>query len=310
MKYLTATALLICLFIPAFNETAAQDRSWTEVFRNAEFFRVSMPNQPKEEFQTKRYGDLNVSGRWYEAGADGASYAVWALVNANHKSTDDPDTTLDECADLIWEALLKPARDKLPIDGSVRAAMTYAKELPANPIAGREYTLTIGELTGTTQFYIADARIYVLLAMNAPGGAWERRKFFESFATLPGLPLQQKLYGDPLVGVSQPSQSGRSSDADEVFAAKDTTQRVRILEKTEPTYTDSARKYGVQGTVVLRAVFAGDGDVKRVYVTRKLPHGLTQAAVTAARGIKFSPAMKDGRPVSQYMQLEYNFNLY
>jgi hypothetical protein len=130
MKYLATAAVLLFLFSATFNETAAQNGSWVEVSRDAEFFRVSMPNQPKEEFQTKGYGDLNVSGRWYETGADGASYAVWALVNANQKSADDPDTYLDKCADLIWEALLKPARDKLPNDGRVRASMAYIKELP------------------------------------------------------------------------------------------------------------------------------------------------------------------------------------
>ena len=91
MKYLT-TAVLLFLFSATFNQPAAQNKSWIEVSRDVEFFRVSMPNQPKEEFQTKGYGDLNVSGTWYEAGADGASYAVWAFVHANHKSTDDPDT--------------------------------------------------------------------------------------------------------------------------------------------------------------------------------------------------------------------------
>ena len=33
-------------------------------------------------------------------------------------------------------------------------------------------------------------------------------------------------------------------------------------------------------------------------------------AVKAARLIKFDPPMKDGHPVSMWMQLEYNFNLY
>jgi hypothetical protein len=37
---------------------------------------------------------------------------------------------------------------------------------------------------------------------------------------------------------------------------------------------------------------------------------LTEKAISAARMIKFMPAMKDGRAVSQYIQIEYNFNLY
>jgi hypothetical protein len=32
-------------------------------------------------------------------------------------------------------------------------------------------------------------------------------------------------------------------------------------------------------------------------------------AVKAARQIKFIPATKDGRPVSQFIQIEYNFRI-
>jgi hypothetical protein len=41
-----------------------------------------------------------------------------------------------------------------------------------------------------------------------------------------------------------------------------------------------------------------------------LPDGLTEACINAARKIKFIPAMKDGRFVSQYVTIEYNFNIY
>ena len=36
--------------------------------------------------------------------------------------------------------------------------------------------------------------------------------------------------------------------------------------------------------------------------------GLTERAIEAAKRIKFTPAMKDGKPVSVWMQLEYNFS--
>ena len=36
----------------------------------------------------------------------------------------------------------------------------------------------------------------------------------------------------------------------------------------------------------------------------------TEKAIGAARQIRFVPARKNGQPVSMYMQLEYNFNLY
>jgi hypothetical protein len=36
----------------------------------------------------------------------------------------------------------------------------------------------------------------------------------------------------------------------------------------------------------------------------------TTEAIKAARQIKFQPAIKDDKPASTYIQLEYNFNLY
>lgn len=87
-------------------------------------------------------------------------------------------------------------------------------------------------------------------------------------------------------------------------------QRPRLLAKPEPQYTEEARRNQVSGTVVLRVVFASSGEVVQVRALNTLPFGLTERAIAAAHQIKFVPAMKNGRPVSVYMQLEYNFNLY
>jgi protein TonB len=87
-------------------------------------------------------------------------------------------------------------------------------------------------------------------------------------------------------------------------------QRARLLFKPEPQYTEEARRNQITGTVVLRAVFASSGEVVQVRAINSLPFGLTERAIAAARQIKFNPATKNGRAVSVYMNLEYNFNLY
>jgi len=61
---------------------------------------------------------------------------------------------------------------------------------------------------------------------------------------------------------------------------------------------------------MLRAVFAGNGTVTDVFVSQALAFGLTAQAVEAAKGIRFTPATKDGKPVSMWLELQYNFNLY
>ena len=101
------------------------------------------------------------------------------------------------------------------------------------------------------------------------------------------------------------------TDADRtVFSPTEVTTKVRVLSKPEPTYTETARDARIEGTVVLRAVFAADGKVKNILVLSRLPNGLTERSISAARKIKFEPGTKEGQPVSMFMQLEYNFNLY
>jgi len=85
--------------------------------------------------------------------------------------------------------------------------------------------------------------------------------------------------------------------------------KIRLLTKPEPSYTVEARNHRITGTVILKAVFAKTGYVENISVISGLPYGLTERAIASARMIRFTPAMKDGKPVSMWMQLEYNFNL-
>ena len=103
---------------------------------------------------------------------------------------------------------------------------------------------------------------------------------------------------------------GGSDNNGQPFNGSQVEQRARVLFKPEPTYTEEARRNQITGTVMLRVVFASNGDVVQIRAVHTLPFGLTERAIAAARQIKFVPAVKGGRPVSVFMQLEYNFNLY
>jgi TonB family protein len=100
------------------------------------------------------------------------------------------------------------------------------------------------------------------------------------------------------------------TDYNKTFSPREVTQKARILARPEPQYTEEARKNQVSGTVVIKAVFSSSGAVTNIRAVSSLPYGLTEKAIAAARQIKFAPAMKDGRAVSQFVQIEYNFNLY
>ena len=89
-----------------------------------------------------------------------------------------------------------------------------------------------------------------------------------------------------------------------------------LLTTTHDTHTpplleaQRARSESVSGRIIMRCVFASDGSVKYILVTESLPFGLTEAAIAAAKRIKFVPAAINGKPVSTYMQLEYNFAIF
>lgn len=92
------------------------------------------------------------------------------------------------------------------------------------------------------------------------------------------------------------------------FRHNEVTRKAMITFKPQPGFTDEARKNSVSGVVRLRAVLNFSGAVTNISVVKGLPDGLTEKAIAAARQIRFSPAQKDGRAVSQHVMLEYNFD--
>ena len=111
-------------------------------------------------------------------------------------------------------------------------------------------------------------------------------------------------------GIGGGKGNNPNPDVDRVYSSPDVTQRARVLFKPEPQYTEEARKNSITGTVILRVVFSRTGEVTNIRAMQSLQGGLTEKAIAAARQIRFVPATRNGQPVSMYMQLEYNFNLY
>jgi TonB family protein len=107
------------------------------------------------------------------------------------------------------------------------------------------------------------------------------------------------------------ARAGAAADPSrKIYGTRDGIKRAQILAKPTPGYTEAARQAGVSGVVRVRVVLGADGTVRHVLVLRRLSHGLTEKAIEAARQVRFNPATLDGRPVSQYVVLEYGFNLH
>lgn len=88
------------------------------------------------------------------------------------------------------------------------------------------------------------------------------------------------------------------------------TVNYRIIAKPKATYTDAARTNGVQGNVRLKVTLLASGRVGPITPVTRLPHGLTEQAIAAARRIQFEPKQVNGRPQSVVVTVDYGFNIY
>src|ERR1051325_11491820 len=81
------------------------------------------------------------------------------------------------------------------------------------------------------------------------------------------------------------------------------------IHRTDPKYTDTARKAHVAGVVIVEAVIDKSGNVDRVKVLKGLEFGLTDQAVEAVKQWKFKPGTLNGEPVDVIFNLTVNFTL-
>lgn len=95
-----------------------------------------------------------------------------------------------------------------------------------------------------------------------------------------------------------------------IFSPTEVTEKAQILRRPEPLYPREARSSQANGRVKLLLVLGADSTVKHILALRSSHPLFTEASVQAARRIVFEPAIKDGRPVSTAVSIEYNFQTY
>jgi TonB family protein len=120
-------------------------------------------------------------------------------------------------------------------------------------------------------------------------------------------PPDSDYWQDRLETLELYAQPISSPDQRSVFGASEMDQSARILDAPVAVYPDEARAKKVHGEVRLRLVLAADGTVKNVFPIKSLPHGLADAAMAAARRIKFDPGIRLGQSASQFVTLVYEF---
>ena len=78
----------------------------------------------------------------------------------------------------------------------------------------------------------------------------------------------------------------------------------------DPEFSEEARKAKFSGNVMVSLIVGVDGKPRNVHVLRGVGMGLDQKAVEAVQQYKFKPALKDGKPVPVYVNIEVNFQIF
>jgi TonB family protein len=92
-------------------------------------------------------------------------------------------------------------------------------------------------------------------------------------------------------------------------AAESSSADVTIVYKPNPAYSAEGRERKIQGDVVLEVTFLASGQIKVTRVISGLGFGMDDEAIHAAQRIRFTPAIRDGKPVDFAAHIRIEFRL-
>ena len=280
----TLFSLLVCTLIfsaPAANAQSSSSAPWSLYTIKGEKFTVGFPKVPaiQTSNETRSQPQKDRQRRVLKASSLGVVYTVHVVDNPKPRLS--LEAFIQEQATANTDKLT--AERDLTLDGASGKALVYP------------------DGNGMVQFFAKGDRLYEARAYGAPLDDPRIKTFFHYLS----LKKTEKSFE-----VSESVQSGSYTLSEGIYTGKNVDTKARLISKPEPMYTTKARSKKITGTVILKCIFAADGTVTNIYIFAGLPYGLTEQAIEAARKIKFIPATKDGKNVSMWMQLEYNFNLY
>jgi len=93
-----------------------------------------------------------------------------------------------------------------------------------------------------------------------------------------------------------------------VYFPPETDERIVLTYSPPARYSRESRLVNFVETVRLRVVLSADGEVKYPLVVEGSESPSLKPIIESALGTKFKPAVKDGRAVSQFATLEFNYS--
>ena len=273
---------------------------WVSIAPKDEEFTVSLPESPVVYSSWTTYSDLFVSlttkrkSHAYVAYADGVAYVIMSFKKSG-LDNDKSVKAIERIVDGLKNDFANQSR-------TFTVDIVFEHGVNLNNFDGKQYRISVNGVLGLLRCYAAKDHFYLLEAIGEDGSNSSVQSFFASFR----LSNQPTASGEERVTLTN-NLHQKNQDTAQVFRASEVDRKALIVMRREPGNTVEAQRARVTGTVVITAVLSASGKVANIEVVRGLPGGLSETAREATSEIKFVPALKEGRRVSQHIQIEYAF---
>lgn len=345
MQFVRRLSLLLSCVLGATTLCGAQSTTEWETLRpEGEEFTISMPKGSSFESVKQPYHKMELNTRLYLSQSPAGP--VFAIVSTSGIKSNPALYTemqrVNSYVDAFKDFLPAKVRPKTPT-----AKLTLVRETKLMGHPGREYKVTIGDLSGTMQAFATRRRFYAVVFLNTKPDQTAQEQFLSSFMLperLPDPPPPPAVAASAPVATPSPTEGGQAqpdakqpgeSPAESTTAnasAAPNTGDAKPDEGDPATATGAKKRRPIQGGILngkaislpkpdypaeAKQAKASGNVVVQVTVDEsgivsdaKALSGhplLVQAAVNAAILARFSPTTLMGEPVKVMGVIVYNF---
>ena len=171
-------SLVTLLVVVGLTSTAvAQSSEWETLRPEKEVFSIEIPKGSTTETGTETYHKMELNTRYYvSANPAGPVFAIASFSGIPPSTQYTELQRLNSYVDAF--KTLFPAKLKGKV-APVKLTIVGAKQVQGNP--GREYRLTIGDLSGTVHAFATRRRFYAVVYLNPKKDDALQEKFLSSF---------------------------------------------------------------------------------------------------------------------------------
>jgi len=336
LHWALAVVLLAAFAVSGQVQKSAGDwAEWETISPEGEEFTVSMPKNPTTETTKFPYHKMELNARSYLATrAGGPVFAIVSLSGIKSMPGSYSDfSRFNSYIDAFKDYFPPKVRTK---DTAI-AKLVLVSSRPFHGHTGRQYKVSIGELSGVAHAFATRKRFYVILSLN-PKDEEMQEKFLSSFV-LPERQVEQPKIASAPEQPGKAQQQGQTAEnaAEKPLDPNPPAGSEGNTENAAPSAANNANNENKKQPEGKKPINGGMLNGKAIYLPQPEvasseatgvvlvqvlidengavieakavsgPQHLQAAAVNAARLARFSPTTLMGEPVKVAGTLSYNF---